>query len=130
MAEKQGSIRGEWTSGRKHIDVNLSLIVFEEDNSKIVYCPALDVSGYGPSEDEAMSSFAVMLGEFFTYTLNKKTFDKELIRMGWKIRNSKVKKMTPPSMSELLDSNDNFSRIFNNHSFRKIDKNVEIPVAC
>ena len=127
MSDKGASLKGGWTSNRIHIDVNLSMIIFEEDGSHIVYCPALDVSGYGISEDEAMKSFTQCLNEFFQYTTNKKTFHTELTRMGWKIKKSKIQKMTPPPMVDLLQSNENFSRIFNNHPFRKIDQSVAIP---
>jgi hypothetical protein len=127
MSDKGASLKGGWTSSHIHIDVNLSMIIFEEDGSHIVYCPALDVSGYGISEDEAMKSFTQCLSEFFHYTTNKKTFHTELTRMGWKIKKSKIQKMTPPLMVDLLQSNENFSRIFNNHPFRKIDQPVAIP---
>jgi len=49
MSEKLKTISGQWVSGKKQIKVNLALIEFEEDGSRIVYCPALDVSGYGQS---------------------------------------------------------------------------------
>jgi hypothetical protein len=127
MTDRGAAIKGEWSSGPFHINVNLSMIIFEEDGSIIVFCPALDVSGYGISEDEAMKSFSHCLNEFFQYTTHKKTFDKELVRMGWKIKKSKIQKMTPPPMAELLQTNENFSRIFNNYSYRKIDQPVAMP---
>ena len=67
MSDTMKTIKGEWFFGKKLIKVNLSLIEFEEDGCQIVYCPALDVSGYGKSEYEAMKSFTVSLGEFFHY---------------------------------------------------------------
>jgi hypothetical protein len=130
MSEKLKTLRGQWVSGKKQIKVNLSLIEFEEDGSRIVYCPALDVSGYGNTETEAMKSFYVSLGEFFHYTTNKKTLASELKLMGWVIRKSKNKPMTPPPMSHLLELNDNFSRIFNEHPFRKFDQAFDLPLAC
>jgi hypothetical protein len=130
MSEKLKAIRGQWVSGKNAIKVNLPLIQFEEDGSQIVYCPALDVSGYGNTEAEAMTSFSISLGEFFHYTTNKKTLASELKLMGWVIKKSKNKPMTPPPMSDLLESNDNFSRIFNSHPFRKFDKAFDLPLAC
>jgi hypothetical protein len=130
MSEKLKTISGQWVSGKKQIKVNLALIEFEEDGSRIVYCPALDVSGYGKTEAEAMSSFSISLGEFFHYTTNKKTLASELKLMGWVIRKSKNKPMIPPPMSHLLKSNDNFNRIFNEHSFRKFDQAFDLPLAC
>ena len=126
---KTGQIKGTWVSDRDQMKVNLSLISFEEDGSQIIYCPALDISGYGITEVEAMESFKVCLGEFFLYTTRKGTFSVELKRMGWIFRNSKRKSMLPPPMSKLLEENENFSRIFNDHSFKKFDTAVELPLA-
>jgi hypothetical protein len=123
----QAIYSGKWSSSGKDIKVNLPLILFEEDNVEVVYCPALDISGYGKTEKEAMDSFTVALGEFLLYTTHKNTFFSELSKIGWKVK--KNKPMTPPPMSKLLESNDNFSRIFNEHSFRKIDHSFALPMA-
>jgi hypothetical protein len=125
---KGGAFSGKWQSGHEIINMKIPIIIFEEDGSQIVYCPALDVSGYGNDELEAKESFKISLGEFFTYTLNKNTFRSELVRMGWTLRKSKYKPMHPPSFTESLINNDNFSRIFNNFPFRKVDENIPIPV--
>ena len=127
MKTNKGIFKGDWTSGRNKIVVNVSLISFEEDGAQVLYCPALDVSGYGATESEALNSFQVCLGEFLLYTNNKKTFLNELTRMGWSVRKSKTKSMIPPSMAHLLDTNDNFSRIFNSHPFHKFDRVIEMP---
>ena len=125
--ETNRKINGKWKSDEQTVNVNLSLIIFEEEGSSIVYCPALDVSGYGPNEDEAIESFEVSLGEFFQYTLHKKTFISELKRMGWRIKKNKTKLMTPPTMSKMLDENANFSHILNNYPFKKINEQIAIP---
>ena len=72
---------GTWGDNKQSIDMLLSLISFEEDGAKIVYCPALDISGYGNSEQDANDSFAISLEEFFSYTTHKGTFNDELRRM-------------------------------------------------
>ncbi len=112
-----------------YFKVNLPLIRFEEDGCKIAYCPALDVSGYGSSAEEALESFKISLSEFFRYVTNKKTFVLEMERMGWTISHNKHKEMTPPPMTRLLQENDNFSRIFNEHSFNKENYTVDLPIA-
>jgi hypothetical protein len=48
-------------------------------------------------------------------------------RLGWLVSDKKRKPMIPPPMSELLDKNENFSRIFNNFPFRKINESVMLP---
>ena len=129
MTDKKGNIKGNWTSSSNQISVDLAIISFNEDDSTIVYCPALDVTGYGKTEKEALESFNVCLGEFFLYTTRKKTFVSELIRLGWKVKKNSPKPMHPPELSKLLESNDNFSRIFNQHPFRKFDQAIEMPFA-
>jgi hypothetical protein len=124
-----GSISGTIPVKDGYFKVNLPLIRFEEDGCKIAYCPALDVSGYGYSDEEAFNSFKLSLAEFFKYVTNKKTFEKEMVRMGWQISHNKHREMTPPPLTKLLEENDNFSRIFNDHSFLKEDFSVDLPIA-
>jgi len=128
MKEKTGHFQGEWRSNKDQILVNIPLISFLEDDKYIVFCPALDISGSGNSESEAEDSLNITLGEFFLYTTRKKTLTAELTKMGWTIKKSLRKPMVPPSMSRLLEDNDEFSRIFNELPYRKFDKSVEVPV--
>lgn len=121
---KNVQFEGKWEGANKQVEVKLSLIVFEDCGSKIVYCPALDVYGYGSTEEEALDSFKICLGEFLKYTINKGTLHSEMVKMGWTI---KKKKFTPPLFSKLLKANETFSNIFNNHDFKKIDQNINIP---
>ena len=126
---KQGRFTGEWSSEKEKIIVNLHMIEFEEDGCKIVYCPALDVSGYGKDLKEATDSFNVSLSEFFKYGIHKQTIFDELKSMGWIIKDKhKQKNMQAPSMSKLLENNANFNRIFNDFPLRKYDQKIEIPV--
>jgi len=123
------SITGDWQQGNNMIQVKLSMIFFEEDGNRIVYCPALDLSGYGNNESEAFESFKMTLGEYFNYTVHKGTLAKDLKSMGWTVK-SRHKKMVPPSMQRLLSENENFSRIFNNHAYRKFDQVFDIPATA
>lgn len=124
-----GNISGTIPVKDGFLKVNLPLIKFEENGCKIAYCPALDISGYGNNEEEAIESFKISLSEFFRYLTNKKTFEKEMERMGWTISQTKKKSMTPPPMTKLLQDNENFSRIFNEHSYHKEDLTIEFPIA-
>jgi hypothetical protein len=124
---KQSKFSDTIDTSKASVKVTVSIIIFEEDGSQIVYCPALDVSGYGKDEAEAHHSFKISLSEFIQYSINKGTFYEELKRMGWTVRKSKTKPMLPPSMSHILSNNDNFSRIFNSFPFRKIDTILEMP---
>ncbi len=127
MPDKEGTIQGAWTSSKKKIELNLSLIVFQEDNTFITYCPALDLSGYGNTEHEAFASFNIVMGEYFLYTTRKNTLAEDLRKLGWIVKNSKTKPMKPPELSKMLESNKDFNRIFNKFPFKKIDQRVSIP---
>ena len=116
-----------WSSGHES-KVNLDIILFKESGSSIVYCPALDLSGYGKNQEEAVSSFKTVLGQYFDYTLKKGTLHKDLSKLGWQIKKGKNKPMIAPELSKLLTDNEEFARIFNTKDFRKITKEIQLPV--
>jgi len=123
----KGKASGSISIRFHRFDVLLDLITFKEDNTTIVYCPPLEVYGYGVDENEANESFKISLTEFFKYCTNKNTLRLELKRLGWQLKKSKTKPMIPPTITELLSSNENLSRIYNNYDFRKTATNVSIP---
>lgn len=121
------TISGKWVYGKNKIECNLPLIIFEEDNNVITFCPALDLSGYGATEAEAKHSFEETLSEYFRYTVNKETLAEDLEKLGWKIRKKLRKEAIPPTMDDLLKNNEDFKRIFNTHDFRKRNTTINIP---
>jgi len=70
---KKGTLNGTWESGTNAIKYRLPVIIFKDQNNKIFYCPSLDISGYGATENDAYLSFQVVLKEYFRYTTNKGT---------------------------------------------------------
>ncbi len=124
---KKGILTGSWKNGYQEIKCKLPLIIFEEESNHIFYCPALDLSGYGATEEEASHSFNEVLSEYFRYTTHKGTLAKDLKRLGWTLRKSLKKKPIPPTLGKLLETNEDFSRIFNNHDFRKIETEIRLP---
>lgn len=103
-------------------DIKVSVVQFKEDDAVIVYCPALDLSGYGYSDAEAQDSFKTVLLEFIRYASNKGTLGQDLQAHGWYRYPKKSFEMVPPSMTDLLASNENFRQIFNTQpSYQKYD---------
>jgi len=111
--QKPTGVKATFERGNHRLDIELNILIFEEDNIHYVYSPALDLTGYGNSEIEAMSSFEVMLAEFVHYTENKKTVYKELERLGWTV-NVKKKRVHPPHEDQLLEDNEIY-RDLKNH---------------
>ena len=61
------------------INSELAIFLFKEDDNFIAYSPALDLSGYGKTEEEARDSFNIVLKEYFDYAINEETLYKDLI---------------------------------------------------
>lgn len=129
MDRQHGKYTSTITGANNTIIVDLAVVMFEDHETQVVYCPALDVYGYGMTDQEAVDSFEINLQEFFAYTINKNTLYKLLEGMGWKIKRGLRQKFTPPQLSQLLSKNQVFSEIFDTHNFRKVDRRITIP-AC
>ena len=112
----------------KHINVNMELLFFKEDNVFIIYAPSLDLTGYGKSPEEAQQSFVVILDEFFKYTLKKKTFFKELERLGWKKAGTKKKpQYKPPYLDTLFAEREYLKEIVREKDFEKYTQTLAMP---
>ena len=114
-------------SGKANITVKVPELSFKEDDAHIIYCPALDLNGSGNTESEAKESFVITVAEYLNYTTRKGTLWTDLKKLGWTIQKNKKKPASPPPMSELLEKNDEFSRIFDNYSYRKFDTGLKLP---
>lgn len=107
--------------------INLSLIEFKEDDVTIIYSPALNLSGYGYSSEEAKNSFNIALYEFFRYTNNKQTFNDVLKELGWKIKGGKKNpKIEPPLNSDLVANNPLYHEIINSRNYKVYNEDVEL----
>lgn len=102
------------------LSVTLDVYVFMDGDSYIAYSPALDLSGYGDSEQAAKDSFSIVMDEYIAYGVSRRTLVKDLRAHGWKVRSLKQRKMSAPSFDTLLRSNDTFKDILENKEYRKI----------
>jgi len=127
---KQLQYKGKFDAEDASVEFQLPVISFIDDNTSIIYCPALDLSGYGNDEFEARASFDAVLEEYLDYTIKKKTLWPDLKKLGWSIKKSRAKAATPPPMSQLLEQNKEFSRIFNNFPFKKFNTGVRLPMSA
>lgn len=110
-------------------NIKIAVIQFKEDDAVIVYCPALDLSGYGASDDEAKHSFQTVLLEYIRYADNKGTLDADLKSHGWTRLKPKSPSMISPAMTDLLATNENFSQIFNTKpAYQKFDLPMQVAV--
>ena len=111
----------------KGTSIKLPLIIFEEGGATICYCPALDISGYGYSEKEAMDSYKYVMAEYLDHSIQKDTLQKDLKRMGWHITTNLRKNIIPPPVTMLLEHNTNFKRVFEKFDYKKLSTSVQFP---
>jgi len=119
-------VQGHFNQAKGFVHINLALISFKENDVTIIYSPALDLSGYGNTVDEAKRSFEINLEEFIRYTTNKGSFFAELEKYGWKISKRK-KSYTSPHLDDLLRTNDYLSDIIRDKEFQRYNQNVRLP---
>ena len=102
------------------LSVTLDVYVFMDGGSYIAYSPALDLSGYGESEEAAKDSFAIVMDEYIAYGISRKTLIKDLRAHGWTVKSLKQRKMSAPPFDMLLHNNDVFRDILENKEYRKV----------
>ena len=61
------------------VDMALEVYMFQENGVDIAYCPALDVSAAGVSEDDAKKEFEQVLTEYIEYCVENNTLTTDLI---------------------------------------------------
>jgi predicted transposase len=88
--------------GNKNLLIDLACFPWIQDNIYFICAPALDITGYGNSLNEAANSFITILDEFIDYTHKKNTFFDELENLGWMV-NRKKKKFIAPDEQENND---------------------------
>lgn len=126
MAKAQ--FKGTFDQGEYLITISLSLYIWDEDGITFVYAPALDITGYGNSEEEAKNSFRITLDEFVSYTHKKKTIFDELESLGWAV-NRKKKRLHAPDLEELRSDNVAFRDLLKKNNVRSENQNVELALS-
>ncbi|MFA6400872.1 MAG: hypothetical protein WCX31_04495 [Salinivirgaceae bacterium] len=124
MDMKQHSITGSFKIKKGRVEIQLLLKGWKDDDSNVhfLYSPALDLTGYGNSINEAKESFEYMLNDFVDYSKKKKTIYKELERLGWSI-NIRKKRSMAPDVEDLLQENETFRDLQNKkgvHDFENV----------
>ena len=117
-------IKGNFGNQRGKINFNLPVIKFQEGDVYFFYTPALDLTGYGKTEEEAGTSFQETLGQFLDYTINKKTLFSELKKLGWKVKKNSL---VVPSLKDMIIENNYLAEIFEEKAYTKFHHTVSLP---
>ena len=123
---KSAKISGKWQEGANSVKLNLPVMIFEEEGSKIAYIPVLDLSGYGNNEREAVDSLKIVLDDYFSYTTRKKTLVEDLKKHGWIIKKTS-KPFVAPDITYILNKNKYLHEIVNTRPYRMDRMAVNVP---
>lgn len=110
---------------RGKLNVQLEVLLFKEEDVYIAYAPALDISAFGNSEEEAKNDFGDVIRAHFEYCLNKRTLFDDLKSHGWVVKSRK--RVKGPSDEELIQMNDTYKDIKENKDYKTIQREVVIP---
>lgn len=112
------------------IEAGLNLFRYNDNGCRVVYSPALEVMGYGKTDEEADADFDFCLEELFRSTIGNGTFDMEMSRLGWIAKKCKTSEtLTSPTLADILPRNEVFRDIFNGLDFTKDSRALSYCIA-
>lgn len=112
-------------AGNVKISVQIGLMMYEEEGVKVVYSPALDIYGYGSTEEEAKNSFHETIQEYIRYTTVKSTLFKELKKLGWKMKPNVG--FQSPSVEDLAARNQQVKSLLETKHYTESTEDIMIP---
>ena len=104
---------------------------FQDADNYIVYSPQLDISGYGKTQKEALSSFDYCLAGFLDYSVKNETLFDELTCLGWKLKkgtNNNLKQIKAPSWSDIIKKNQSLKVLLSEYNINTQQRDVEFPM--
>jgi predicted RNase H-like HicB family nuclease len=83
------------------IELQLNILVFQQGDYYVAYCPSLNLSSYGDTIEEAKLGFNEVMEAYLEECRENNSLHEDLIKNGWKINIQNNKKAEPPAMVEL-----------------------------
>lgn len=109
------------TDGVQVVNVSLEVQLIKEGDYIVSYCPALELSSFGTTEDDAKEGFEGCLHTFLKDTHDKGTLERVLLDLGWSLKKLPTIKYQPPQ-KKIRTKHRNSSYI------RSFNESVAIPV--
>ena len=82
------------------IELQVSVLVYEQGDYYVAYCPSLELSSYGVSIADAKVGFDDAMNIFLDHCIENGTLKKDLMEHGW-ILEQQPERLTPPSEIKL-----------------------------
>lgn len=71
------------------VEVTIPVLLWKEDDLFVVQTPALELSTFGETEEEAMREFDDAVRLFFEVCTERRTLNDALLKLGWEIKDTK-----------------------------------------
>ena len=78
------------------VELSVEVALIKEGDYIVAYCPALELSSFGDTEQDAQQAFEEALEIFLEETSARGTLEKVLLDLGWGLRKLPDVEYTPP----------------------------------
>ena len=87
------------------LTIDIEVVIVREDDYFVAYSPALELSAYGDTKDNAIKSFMKEVDIFLEETRKQGTLEKYLLKNGWRLLQVPKPIYEPPRLNtgELFD---------------------------
>ncbi len=107
------------TKKQKVVNAEVTVMLYQQGDYIVAYCPSLDLSSYAKTEKGAVASFNEALEIFLEYCRENDTLEQNLLACGWKLRSGYLQPDEVTVPLELLKAQ-------KLHSF---DQKVSLPIS-
>ena len=83
------------------MELQLSVLVFQQGDYYVSYCPSLNLSSYGETIEEAKTGFDEVMVAYLEECKENGSLCDDLVKNGWKINIQNHKKAEPPAIVDL-----------------------------
>ncbi|RWZ88344.1 MULTISPECIES: hypothetical protein [unclassified Hydrotalea] len=83
------------------IELQLNVLVLQQGDYYVAYCPSLNLSSYGDTIDDAKVGFDEVMEAYLEECKENGTLHDDLVKNGWTFNIHNHKKAEPPAMVEL-----------------------------
>lgn len=112
-------------SEEKELNLSISIFIFSDKENIIAYCPSLDLSTSGKTEEEVETNFQEMLQLYIECEIENNTLHQDLLAHGWSVQKRTVK---PPTFYTLMRKPDMKKLMNSDSDFKRTKVTVRIPV--
>lgn len=109
-----------------HVTVQVQVKILKEGDFLVAYCPVLELSSYGKTLEGTKRAFEGAMRIFIEETAKRGTLERELLSLGWTLRQKPSCDYQPPSSQRGLTS---MGRLNSAGVVREYKESVRIPCA-